>query len=96
MPEGYQFPKGREKTIVFGAAVDAAYFRTLNIEITRGRALRTTTAPDRARVAIVNQQFANTYWPGQDPIGKRLRLDEAGRPGLPRWPAWPRPDTIWP
>ena len=28
-------------------------------------------------MAIVNQQFAKTYWPGQDPIGKRIRLDRA-------------------
>jgi len=80
VPEGYQFPKGRETTIEFGAAVDAGYFRTLNVEIKRGRAF---TADDRAtsrRVAIVNQQFAKTYWPGQDPIGKRIRLDSADGP----------------
>ena len=48
VPEGYQFPKGREKAIVFGAAVDARYFSTMNIEIKRGRAF---TEDDRARVA---------------------------------------------
>ena len=31
-------------------------------------------------MAIVNQQFAKTYWPGQDPIGKRIRLDSADGP----------------
>ncbi|HXI42435.1 MAG TPA: ABC transporter permease [Bryobacteraceae bacterium] len=80
VPEGYQFPKGRETEIVFGAAVDARYFSTMNVEITRGRAF---TEDDRAgsrRVAIVNQQFAKTYWPGQDPIGKRMRLDSAAGP----------------
>lgn len=77
VPEGYQLPKGREKTIVFGAAVDAGYFSTMNVEIKRGRAF---TDDDRAasrRVAIVNQQFAKIYWPDQDPIGKRIRLDGA-------------------
>jgi predicted permease len=81
VPEGYQFPKGREKTLEFGAAVDAGYFSTMNVEIQRGRPF---TDDDRAasrRVAIVNQQFAKTYWPGQDPIGKRIRLDSAD--GLP-------------
>jgi len=80
VPEGYQFPKGRETTIEFGAAVDASYFSTLNVEIKQGRGF---TADDRAasrRVAIVNQQFAKTYWPGQDPIGKRIRLDSADGP----------------
>src|SRR5260370_42211861 len=80
VPIGYQFPKGREKTIVFGAAVDAAFFRTMNIDIQRGRAF---TDDDRAashRVAIVNQQFAKTYWPGQDPIGKRIALASSDGP----------------
>src|SRR5207253_1906729 len=36
-PEGYQFPKGQESAVVFGASVDAGYFRALNVEIRRGR-----------------------------------------------------------
>jgi predicted permease len=73
-PEGYQFPKGREKAIEFGAAVDAAYFHTLNVEIKRGRAFTDDDRAGTRRVAIVNEQFANTYWPGQDPVGRRIRL----------------------
>ncbi len=80
VPEGYQFPKGREKTIEFGAAVDAGYFSTLNVEIKRGRAFTDDDRAGSRRVAIVNQQFAKTYWPGQDPIGKRIRLDSADGP----------------
>ncbi len=79
-PEGYQFPKGREKTIVFGAAVDSGYFSALNVEIKRGRAFTDDDRAGSRRVAIVNQQFAKTYWPGQDPIGKRIRLDSADGP----------------
>jgi predicted permease len=80
VPEGYQFPKGREKEIEFGGAVDAAYFRTMRVAIVRGRAF---TEDDRAatrRVAIVNEQFAKTYWPKQDPIGKRVRLNSPDGP----------------
>jgi predicted permease len=80
VPEGYQFPKGREKTIEFGAAVDASYFSTLNVEIKRGRAFTDDDRAGSRPVAIVNQQFAKTYWPGQDPIGKRIRLDSADGP----------------
>ena len=80
VPEGYQFPKGREKVIEFGAAVDAHYFSTLNVEIKRGRAFTNGDRAGSRRVAIVNQQFAKTYWPGQDPIGKRIRLDSAAGP----------------
>ena len=77
-PEGYQFPKGREKVVVFGAAVDAAYFASMNVEILRGRAFTDGDRASSRRVAIVNQQFAGAHWPGQDAIGKRLRLDAAG------------------
>src|SRR5579864_7887233 len=80
VPEGYQFPKGREKEIEFGAAVDAGYFSTLNVEIQRGRAFTDDDRAGSRRVAIVNQQFAKTYWPGQDPIGKRIRLDSPTGP----------------
>jgi putative ABC transport system permease protein len=38
VPEGYQFPKGREKTIEFGAAVDGRYFSALHVVIESGRA----------------------------------------------------------
>ena len=75
VPEGYQFPKGQEKTLEFGAAVDAAYFSTMNVEITRGRAFTDDDRAGSRRVAIVNQQFAKTYWPGQDAIGKRIRVE---------------------
>lgn len=74
VPEGYQFPKGRETTVQFGAAVDAGYFSTMRVPILSGRAF---TLDDRAmtrRVAIVNRQFAKKFWPNQNPLGKRLRL----------------------
>lgn len=80
MPEGYRFPKGREKTVVFGAAVDSAYFSVLNVAIERGRAFSDADRAGSRRVAIVNQHFAKTYWQGEDPIGKRVRLDSPDGP----------------
>jgi predicted permease len=82
VPEGYQFPKGRESELEFGGAVDAGYFRTMCVEITRGRAFTDDDRPGSRRVAIVNQQFAKTYWPNQDPIGKRVRLNRADDPAV--------------
>jgi predicted permease len=80
VPEGYQFPRGRESTVEFGAAVDAGYFRTMRVQIIRGRAFTDDDRAGSRRVAIVNQQFAKTFWPNQDPIGKRIRLDRADGP----------------
>ena len=80
VPEGYQFPKGHEKTTEFGAAVDAGYFNIMHVEITRGRAFTDHDRAGSRPVAIVNQEFAKTYWPNQEPIGKRIRLDSADGP----------------
>jgi len=76
MPEGYQFPPGQSSAAVMSAFVDDHYFATMQIDILRGRAFATTDIPTSRRVAIVNEMFAKTYWPSQDPIGKRLRLDD--------------------
>lgn len=74
VPEGYQLPKGREQVVVFGGAADGDFFGILDVEITRGRAFTKDDRRDTHRVAIVNQQFAKTYWPNQDPVGKRIKL----------------------
>src|SRR5262245_37794128 len=74
IPEGYQFPAGKEKATVVSGNVDEHYFDTMAIPILQGRAFRRNDDADAPRVAIVNQQFAKHYWPGQDPIGKRFRL----------------------
>ncbi|HEY3742934.1 MAG TPA: ABC transporter permease [Bryobacteraceae bacterium] len=80
VPEGFEFPKGREKAVEFGAAVDAGFFHLLNIEIKSGRAFTDDDRAGSRRVAVVNEQFVKTYWPGQNPIGKRIRLDSATGP----------------
>ena len=49
------------------------YFRAMGIGLVRGRGF---TAADRAGenpVAIVDERLAMTFWPGEDPIGKRLQ-----------------------
>jgi predicted permease len=80
VPEGYRFPKDRESTVEFGSAVDGDYFRALRVEIERGRAFTDSDRADTRRVAIVNRAFADTYWPNQDPVGKRLRLKSPDGP----------------
>jgi predicted permease len=74
IPEGFQLPKGKKNVIVFAARVDESYFDTLGIELVRGRAFRETDTTSTPRVAIVNEQFAQHYWPGRDAIGKRFQV----------------------
>jgi predicted permease len=58
------------------------YFRTLGASILVGRDIRTSDRAADAPVVVVNRRFADQQWPGQSPIGKRLRLF-SGAPGVP-------------
>jgi putative ABC transport system permease protein len=53
------------------ATVDASYFRTLRIALLRGRTFG--DAARRSNEAIVTRAFAERYWPGASPLGKRVR-----------------------
>jgi hypothetical protein len=62
------------------ARVDEDYFETMALPILQGRSFRKNDDPAAPRVAIVNQAFADRYWPGQDPIGKRFRRNTSDGP----------------
>jgi predicted permease len=79
VPEGYDPPPGQETISVMSARVAEGYFSTMRIPIVRGREFRLEDAPGAPLVTVVNELFAQHYWPGQDPIGKRLRLQNPGR-----------------
>ena len=74
VPEGFQFPVGKDNVTVLSTGVDEFYFDSMAIPILEGRGFRVDDNADAPRVAIVNQQFAKHYWPDEDPIGKRVRL----------------------
>jgi predicted permease len=74
VPEGFQFPVGKESAIVLANRVDEHYFDTLALPILRGRPFRAEDTREAPPVVIVNEQFARHYWPNDDPIGKRIRL----------------------
>jgi len=80
LPEGYQFPAGKENVDVFANTVDENYFATIGISIVQGRGFLVTDTATSPRVAVVNDEFAKHYWPGQNPIGKRFRLDDRKGP----------------
>ena len=50
------------------------YFRTMEISIVRGRAFTEQDKAGATPVVIVNETLARKHWPGQDPIGKRIRF----------------------
>lgn len=51
------------------------YFATLGIRLQRGRVLSETDVNGARKVAVVNQTLVQKYLPGQNPIGRQVRLD---------------------
>jgi putative ABC transport system permease protein len=50
------------------------YFRTMGIQVLKGRSFTDQDKPGTTPVIIVNETLAKKYWPNQDPLGKRLRF----------------------
>jgi putative ABC transport system permease protein len=71
--EGQPIEPGRLPPIVHYASVVPGFFQALRIELLRGSDLDPGDLRDEARNVLVSQALAQKYWPGQDPIGKRLR-----------------------
>ena len=74
VPEGFTLPQGIESLTVAAARVDETYFDTIGIPIVMGRGIQATDTADTPRVAVVSNGMAARYWPGDNPLGKRVRL----------------------
>jgi predicted permease len=59
--------------------ISPAYFDALRIPIVRGRNFTREEAQTGAEVAIVSNALARRAWPGQDPIGKKIRMQRGFR-----------------
>ncbi len=74
--EGQPKPKEGEGIEIDRTGAAPGYFATMGIPVLRGRDFGEQDAPGTARVVIVNETAARRFWPGQDPLGKRLRFGE--------------------
>src|SRR5215471_11106727 len=61
-------------------AISSGYFRTLGAVLLSGRPVSDTDNTSDNPIALVNDRMAREAWPGEDPIGKRLRIFDAGAP----------------
>jgi predicted permease len=82
VPEGYELPRSQPVVNVGSSVVSDGYFETIGIVIVRGRGFLTSDTAESPPVAVVNQEFANRYWPNQDCIGKRFHLDAKTGPAV--------------
>ena len=75
LPEGMPEPEPGKFPSAEMAVVTAGYFQTMKIPLLRGRAFEARDTKDVPPVVIVSQLMAERYFPGQDPIGKRVRIN---------------------
>jgi putative ABC transport system permease protein len=70
--EGYQPPPKQPGPWGDIRIVSPRFFETLHIPLRRGRLLTEDDRSGGRLVAVIDDEFVRRYWPGQDPIGKRL------------------------
>jgi putative ABC transport system permease protein len=72
------FVSGIDSTSALGQfdfnTVSADYFKTMGTRIVRGRAIESADIDGGRRVVVVGESMANVLWPGQEPIGKCIRV----------------------
>jgi putative ABC transport system permease protein len=68
----------------FFKQVSPSYFHSLGIRLRKGRGLTEKDVSGAPPVAVINETMAKKYFPGEDPIGQRILVQEIlyGRPGL--------------
>ncbi|HXY08012.1 MAG TPA: ABC transporter permease [Terriglobales bacterium] len=72
--EGYVPPKGANMNLATLVIVEGDYLQTMGVPLLAGRFFTPADTAETQLVAIVNHKLAEHYWPGVNPIGKRLRL----------------------
>ncbi len=73
-------PADGEPMRTFYNFVGPEFFDTFRIPLVRGRGIEATDREGSGMVAVINETMAERYFPGEDPIGRRLGLGRAGDP----------------
>jgi predicted permease len=82
--EGKPFKDRANRDACYFKMVSDSYFHSLGIRLRKGRALTEKDTKGAPPVAVINETMANKYFKGEDPIGKRIQVQEIafGKPGL--------------
>ena len=77
MIEGRPVPAVTERPRAFYRVISPNYFRTMGIPFRRGNEFTDRDSAEMPGVAIINETAVRKYWPGEDPIGRKIKR---GRP----------------
>lgn len=83
--EGRAEIPGEKPPRVASVAIDPTYFDTLGVAMRRGRPFTDIDGNAGQESVIVNERFAATYFPGQDPIGRRIRATRESAAAPSAW-----------
>jgi putative ABC transport system permease protein len=72
--EGRPEPPPGQRPSADIARVSPDYFRALGVRVLAGRVFEERDAESAPRVCVVDESFARTHWPGEDPLGRRVRF----------------------
>jgi|CXWL01.1.fsa_nt_gi predicted permease len=67
-------PREGERMSIHQSRVSPGYFETMGIPLIRGRGFNESDTADSMPAIIVNQRFADRFWPGQDAVGRTVRM----------------------
>jgi putative ABC transport system permease protein len=79
--EGMSYDRPQDRPLVHEAVITPGYFAALGSAPLRGRDFDRRDVPDGELVAIVNRPFTLRYFDGDDPIGRRITLDDSRTDG---------------
>jgi putative ABC transport system permease protein len=77
--EGRPRPRPGSEILTDYRVVTPGYFEVLGMRRLEGDGLREEEAPDTAPTLVINETMARAYWPGESPIGRRLKLTSYDR-----------------
>jgi putative ABC transport system permease protein len=72
----------REETFLVVHSGSPGYFKALGTPLVRGRDFTAGDDEHAPPVVVLSQEAAQRFWPGQDPLGKRLRIADVSTPWL--------------
>ena len=90
LAEGYRMAPGESLISPFQIRVSPGYFESMGIKLRSGRFFNDSDIDQSAKVVIVDERLARRFWPGQDPVGRRMfkpdNAEDLSNPGpKARW-----------
>jgi predicted permease len=78
--EGYE-TQSNQAPLIDRCSVTPGYFHLLGMRLLDGRLFTEFDSNTTPSVAVINETFARTYWPNENPLGKHFKLN----PATPTW-----------